>query len=136
MLFNLCFIGLPNGYNTVVKFEGTIPYSEERDCNGYSGTWSVQFLTSKGNHTFIVSKDLIYKRLRHPSISVLKQFHGFSSSLNSSLHHCFVYFQAKQSRNSFPISDKISSHLFDLIHWDVWVHINKNQCMGPLTFLL
>lgn len=42
---------------------------------------------------------------------------------------CTICFQAKHSRTSFPISDAISSNLFDLIHCNVWgPYSHKSTC--------
>lgn len=77
------------------------------------------FSQGQVNHTFVVPLQLLHQCLGHSSISVLRQFHGFSHALNSSFHDCFICFQAKQSQTSFPLSNTHANTLFDLIHCDV-----------------
>ncbi|GJX15623.1 ribonuclease H-like domain-containing protein [Tanacetum coccineum] len=68
-----------------------------------------------------VSKEVWHNRLGHPANQVLKLL---KNSLNlSNLDHnspCEVCHKAKQTRDSFPISDHKSVALGDLIHLDVW----------------
>ncbi|GJW32287.1 ribonuclease H-like domain-containing protein [Tanacetum coccineum] len=68
-----------------------------------------------------VSKEVWHNRLGHPANQVLKLL---KNSLNlSNLDHnspCEVCHKAKQTRDSFPISDHKSVALGDLIYLDVW----------------
>lgn len=61
------------------------------------------------------SSALWHIHLGHPSEFVIKKFlrHSFKSN---SLDDCFVYFHAKQTHNSFPISLNNYVGLFDLVH--------------------
>lgn len=77
------------------------------------------FLREQANHTYVISQDLLHKRLGHLSISMMKHFHGFPNDLNSTLHDCLICFEAKQSRNKFPLSNTTFSQLFDLVHCNV-----------------
>lgn len=84
----------------------------------------------------IVFLNLLHKRLGHPSFYVLQQSLGFSGASKSYLKYCFVCFQAKQSRKSFPISDKILVLCLDQFIAMPRVHINKNLFVDLLSFLL
>lgn len=94
------------------------------------------FLREQANRASVISLDLLYKRLGHPFIYVMKHFPDFPNYLNSTMHECLICFQAKQYRNKFPLSDTNSSQLFDLVNCDVWVRTNKNLLVNLLTSLL
>lgn len=53
------------------------------------------FSQEQANHTFVIPLYLLHQHVGHPSISVLRQFHGFSHALNSSFHDCVICFQSK-----------------------------------------
>ena len=57
----------------------------------------------------------------HPSFQVVKAiFPSLFKNLNVGSLHCEVCELAKHKRVSFPISNKMSSFPFSLVHTDVW----------------
>lgn len=68
-----------------------------------------------------VSKEVWHNRLGHPANQVLKLLKG---SLNlTNINHespCEICHKAKQSRESFPLSEHKSTVFGQLIHLDVW----------------
>nr|GEZ12794.1 ribonuclease H-like domain-containing protein [Tanacetum cinerariifolium] len=80
--------------------------------------------TIANNSKFVscfVSKEVWHCRLGHPANQVLKLLKG---SLNlSNIDHegpCEVCYKAKQTRDSFPLSENKSTVFGQLMHMDVW----------------
>lgn len=67
------------------------------------------------------SFELWYKRLGHPSAKVVGLLPDVSKSISSEVMNkaCDVYFRAKKTRCSFPISDNKTKGIFKLIHCDL-----------------
>ncbi|GJT02651.1 ribonuclease H-like domain-containing protein [Tanacetum coccineum] len=71
--------------------------------------------------SFHVSKSLWHSRLGHPAnqvLSVLKN--DLSVSKDTSVPGYEVYHKAKQTRKPFPLSDRKSKTLGELVHLDLW----------------
>ncbi|GKA86061.1 ribonuclease H-like domain-containing protein [Tanacetum coccineum] len=68
-----------------------------------------------------VSKDVWHNRLGHPAIQVLNLLKG-TLNLNHINHEipCEVCHKAKQSRESFPLSENKSTFFGQLVRLDVW----------------
>ncbi|XP_019236658.1 PREDICTED: uncharacterized protein LOC109216896 [Nicotiana attenuata] len=65
--------------------------------------------------------DLWHKRLGHASIPVMQHVSFLQNKVDSEVQNkCFVCPLAKQSRLSFPDSEKRSTRPFELVHMDVW----------------
>ena len=66
--------------------------------------------------------ELWHRRLGHPSDRVVKLVPAISSSTSRKKLNkaCEVCPQAKQKRDSFPVSDSKASRIFELIHCDLW----------------
>lgn len=89
------------------------------------------FTQAQVNHITTVFLTLLHQRLGHLSASVMKILHCPSNNLHSPLLNYFICFQAKQSRNKFPLSSSHSSNLFDLIYCDVWgPYKQKSTCVS------
>ena len=70
---------------------------------------------------------LWHKHLGHPSNQVNsllpKSLGVFNSITNKEDHPCDIYFRAKQTCNSFNISESKAKDLFEIIDCDIWVVI-------------
>lgn len=90
----------------------------------------------QANHTLVIPLQLLHQRFGHLSISILRQFNGFSHVFNSFFHDCLICFQLKQSQTIFPLSNIHASTLFDLVHCDIWGLININPLVVlPISLL-
>lgn len=56
----------------------------------------------------------------HPSKKVLKLLPPVSNLIRKNNNVCDVFPRAKQSRDSFSISENKASNLFHLAHIDLW----------------
>lgn len=83
------------------------------------GTWRVQPFTGLSKSHIYYFFKFIALTFGTLSTYVMKQFPGFSNNFHSSLHDCFICFQAKQTRHPFSLSNTYSSNIFDLVHCDV-----------------
>ncbi|CAJ2627685.1 unnamed protein product [Trifolium pratense] len=74
---------------------------------------------------------LYHCRLGHPSFRVMKQiFPSFFKNLDVESLCCEVCELAKHKRASFPVSNKVSTSPFYLIHTDVWGPSNVPNISG------
>ncbi|KAK2433017.1 putative mitochondrial protein [Trifolium repens] len=82
-------------------------------------------------------KILLYHcRLGHPSFEIIKMlFPSFFSKLDVESLHCEVCELAKHKRVSFPMSNKISTFPFYLVHTDVWGPSNVPNVSGAKWFV-
>lgn len=82
--------------------------------NHYCNLFNPKVMTVEKWHIF----------LGHPSITTLKHMKMFSGQFTDSvieaLENCEVCLQAKRVRDEFPILNKRSDELFELIHADIW----------------
>ena len=79
---------------------------------------------------------LYHCRLGHPSFRVIKMlFPSFFKKLDVESFHCEVCELAKHKRVSFPISNKISTSPFFLIHTDVWGPSSVPNISGARWFV-
>lgn len=79
--------------------------------------------------------ELWHQRLGHPSEKVLK-FLPFLRNTSDILNKaCDVCPRAKQSRNSFSLSDNKASRIFELVHCDLWGPYNTVSSSGARYFL-
>ena len=62
-------------------------------------------------------------------------FPDLFKQLDSSTLHCDVCEISKHHRVSYPISNKLSSHPFALIHFDVWGPFRIPNCSGARWFI-
>lgn len=113
----------------------TRPYFEEGTGRVRLASGVYNFSHAQENHASTLSLDLLHKRTGHPSFSMLSKYLGYSNQLTSSPSTCFICFQEKQSRSSFPVSNNISQHLFDLIHCDIWGPYKHKSICGSYCFL-
>ncbi|GAA0145513.1 hypothetical protein LIER_05694 [Lithospermum erythrorhizon] len=61
-----------------------------------------------------------HRRIGHPSVSIVNSL-PFVFCLNNSLDKpCDICYQAKQTRDSFSLSDNKACFPFDLVHCDLW----------------
>jgi hypothetical protein len=82
------------------------------------------------------SYELWHRRFGHPSSSVLSSIPILALTLsNNNIVPCSTCHRAKQSRSSFPLSSSHASHLFDIIHCDVWGPYNTRSLSGAFLFL-
>jgi len=87
----------------------------------------------------VSSMSLWHKRLRHPSRAIL-------SSLSSILGVIFdknkenvreICYQAKQTRNRFPVSCNKAKCVFELIHCDIWgLYRESSSCQAHYFFTI
>jgi len=82
---------------------------------------------------------LWHSRLGHPSnrvLSLLPKDLGISYCLgNNKVEPCDVCFRAKQTRNSFDISESKADDLFEIIHCDIWGSYKVSSFCGAHYFL-
>ncbi|CAJ2655949.1 unnamed protein product [Trifolium pratense] len=79
---------------------------------------------------------LYHRRLGHPSFRVMKQiFPSFFKNLDVESLCCEVCELAKHKRASFPVSNKVSTSPFYLIHTDVWGPSNVPNISGARWFV-
>ena len=64
--------------------------------------------------------ELWHQRLEHPSNKVIKLLPVVGRNSNKFIESCEVCFRAKQSRGEFMTSDNKASHVFEMIHYDLW----------------
>jgi len=109
----------------------------KREGEGLYRFQGVEIVTSL--HTE-ACKDLVlwHNRMGHPSLQVTECIPGVrrSSSSNNelSIKNCDVCFRAKQTRQCFPDSLNNAKDNFDLIHCDLWVHIELQHSVDPNIF--
>ena len=89
--------------------------------DGLYYTWLVPKVCAVADTGVFASK-LWHRHLRNLSDNIVKLVSAISGSSNSTLLNksCTVCPQAKQTRDSFPISDSKASCIFELIHCDLW----------------
>lgn len=81
----------------------------------------------------VYSTDVWHRRLCHVPIRKLKSISGLNYERTDDMH-CSICPQSRQTRLSFPDSDRISMSLFDLIHVDLWGPYKKLTMMGCIYF--
>ncbi|GAA0167024.1 hypothetical protein LIER_22050 [Lithospermum erythrorhizon] len=81
--------------------------------------------------------ELWHRRLGHPSNRVLKLVPTIQGSLSRQQLEsaCTICPQAKQCRESFPLSDNRTSHVFELLHCDLWGANKIPSSNGEFYFL-
>jgi transposase InsO family protein len=80
--------------------------------------------------------DILHQRLGHPSMKVTKLIPVGGSNKNSSLNKCCdVCQRAKQTRETFSVSDFRASDVFELIHCDLWGPYRTVSSCGASYFL-
>lgn len=75
--------------------------------------------------------------LGHPSDMVVNKFLGQSSLdvKDSDKSLWIVYLRAKQTRESFPISNSCASGIFEIIYYDLWGSYKVMSTIGASYFL-
>ena len=83
------------------------------------------------------SLDLWHARLGHPSLKVTKLISAIAIRKDSGVLNksCDICHRAKQTRNSFPLSENKASDLFELIHCDLWGPYRSASSCGAHYFL-
>lgn len=81
------------------------------------------------------SVELWHRRLGHPSEKVVKSLPFFRNSSDKLHKPCDICPRAKQTRDSFPISDNKASRIFELIHCDLWGPYHTVSSCGARYFL-
>ena len=83
------------------------------------------------------SIDLWHARLGHPSHKVIKWIPGVDIRKGSMILNklCDICHRAKQTRNSFPLSENTASNLFEMIHCDLWGPYRTTSSCGASYFL-
>lgn len=79
--------------------------------------------------------DLWHQRMGHPSEKVLKLLPPVSNLVRKNKNVCDVCPRAKQTRDSFPISENNASSLFELVHIDLWGPYKVPSSCGAKYFL-
>ncbi|XP_074303237.1 uncharacterized protein LOC141637678 [Silene latifolia] len=83
------------------------------------------------------TEELWHCRLGHPSAKITGSLSVISRNNGSCFESktCDVCLRAKQSRDSFHLSDNKATHIFDLIHCDLWGRYSANGACGSRYFL-
>lgn len=93
-------------------------------------------LISESSMTSKEKVQLFHYRLGHPSYQVIKLlFPSLFKNLHVESLHCEVCELAKHKRVPFPISNKVSTSPFYLIHTDVWGPSNVPNVSGSKWFV-
>ena len=79
--------------------------------------------------------DLWHQRMGHPLEKVLKLLPPVSNSVRKNKNHVCDVCRAKQTRNSFSVSENKASGLFDLVHIDLWGSYRVPSSCGARYFL-
>ncbi|XP_010484894.1 PREDICTED: uncharacterized protein LOC104763183 [Camelina sativa] len=84
-----------------------------------------------------VSVDVMHCRLGHPSSTSMEmlQFSDLSSSSGFDSQSCDVCIRARQTHDSFPLSNNKTSFPFELIHCDLWGPYRTTALCGSRYFL-
>ncbi|KAL4580545.1 hypothetical protein LXL04_016743 [Taraxacum kok-saghyz] len=82
-----------------------------------------------------ISKFVWHNRLGHPAEQALNALKHNLKFSNDPLPPCDVCHKAKQTRESFPLSQHNAKHLGDLIHLDVWGPYRVTSIEGFKYFL-
>ncbi|GKC02232.1 retrovirus-related pol polyprotein from transposon TNT 1-94, partial [Tanacetum coccineum] len=150
-----CSVGLPNGkrmYQLLDDYDGVAQFTNKfcvmQDCTSrmligageqreglyfYKRMVNVMDVTARDVGCF----ETWHKRLGHPSSKVVESIPNISinngsGSLNKA---CDVCLRAKQSRDSFPISNNKTTEPFQLIHCDLWGPYRSPSFCGARYFL-
>ncbi|KAJ9548782.1 LOW QUALITY PROTEIN: hypothetical protein OSB04_021325 [Centaurea solstitialis] len=81
------------------------------------------------------SMELWHKRLGHPSDKVVQSLSSSSKSFGTMNKPCDICHQAKQTRETFHVSDSRASKCFELIHCDLWDPYHTPSSCGAKYFL-
>lgn len=94
-------------------------------------------VTLMAGRTDRLSKDVLHRRLGHPSHKVVDKLHisGFSSSSVFNNKACEVCIRAKHSRDVFPLISNKTTTPFELIHCDLWGPYRTPALCGAQYFL-
>ena len=84
----------------------------------------------------MMSLDLWHKRMGHPSLKITELVSNTSSKNNNYGNKaCDVCQRAKQTRDSFPLSNHKAASAFDLVHCDLWGPYKTPSSCGAYYFL-
>jgi len=85
----------------------------------------------------ITQLEVWHKRLGHPSWQITQLVSNGSRNRVSGLHNkfCDTCQRAKQTRETFPLSNNQASNAFDLIHCDLWGPYRNPSSCGASYFL-
>jgi len=84
----------------------------------------------------VMSLDLWHKRMGHPSLKITELVSNTSSKNNNYGNKaCDVCQRAKQTRDSFPLSNHKAASAFDLVHCDLWGPYKTPSSCGAYYFL-
>lgn len=115
-----------------------------RKLIGMGVRWDGLYYFKKGDSILHVSvngavstMELWHKRMGHPSEKVIKMLSPVSSSNSKgSLNNaCEVCFQAKQTRDSFQLSENKTIRIFEKVHCDLWGPYKTSSSCGARYFL-
>jgi hypothetical protein len=81
--------------------------------------------------------NLWHMRFGHPSFEKLNEINKVfpSVSVQKTSLPCDICFYAKQKRLPFSLSQSISTHIFDLVHMDIWGPLSIPSISGFKYFL-
>lgn len=82
-----------------------------------------------------ITPELWHRRLGHPSDRVVQFLPGVSRTSKVLNKACDVCHQAKQTRDTFHVSEHTASNCFDLIHCGLWGPYNTPSSCGAKYFL-
>lgn len=98
----------------VGKMKGNLYFIESVLENYYISFFDTKKMTAKDWHIF----------LGHPSITAMKHLNigegKFHSEALEVLENCEICLKAKQTREEFPVLNRRSQSLFEMVHADLW----------------
>ncbi|XP_021730752.1 uncharacterized protein LOC110697676 [Chenopodium quinoa] len=124
-----CPVGLPDGQTVNVNQLGSVTLDGgldqlTRTVIGVGGEkrWTLFFprCAASEGASKDCEVDLWHQRMGHPSEKVLKLLPPVSNFVRKNKSVCDVCPRAKQTRDSFPLSENNASSLFELVHIDLW----------------
>lgn len=97
--------------------------------NYYCNLFDSRSLSAKQWHIF----------LGHPSLTTMKHIKGisveFTDVIVQELEQCEICFKTKQCREPFPVLERRTAHLFDLVHADIWGSYAEDNLCGTKFML-
>ena len=135
-----CFLQVPSMKQPLAigKEVGGLYLVDHTSCTSSLASTSFSSLPDKSFFCSMSTLELWHCRLGHMSFTNMKHLDVVSSCTTLPKSICQVCHYAKQQRTPFPDSTSCASHIFELIHVDLWgpyPHSTYNGCKYFLTIV-
>lgn len=131
--------------NCVVQFSNSLCVMQDRTSRMLIGLGEridglYYFRGTRNEKAFKIdsglSLDIWHRRMGHPSLKITKLVSNNSSRNNDYENKaCDVCQRAKQTRDSFPLSNNNAADVFELVHCDIWRPYKTPSSCGAYYFL-